>query len=275
MAHRFDLHCHSSFSDGTVSPTEIVRTAVRAKLDMLALTDHDCILGVQEAMEESVRLGLPFLPAVEMDNEWHHELHIIGLDIDINNPTLLRALEIAKERREKRNRIIISKLSDAGIEIAHYLDRGDSITTKLHIAFALMEGGYASDVRDAFAKYLRQGTVGYYTETRFTPEQVIDIIHAADGIPVLAHPCHIRDNPHGLVRELKSLGLMGIEAFYPSSSPRQTELYLSIAAQNKLMVTCGSDFHGANRPGIPLGCAWRENKELDRTYETLIHRIST
>ncbi len=275
MAHRFDLHCHSSFSDGTVSPTDIVRTAKRAKLDMLALTDHDCILGVKEAMDEAQSQGLPFLPAVEMDNEWSHELHIIGLDIDINNSTLLRALQIAKERREKRNRIILSKLNEAGIEIGQYLDRGDAITTKLHLAFALIEGGYASDVRDAFAKYMRPGTVGYYTEPRFTPEQVIAIIHAADGIPVLAHPCHIRDNPHGLVRELKSLGLMGIEAFYPSSSPRQTDLFLSLAGQYKLMVTCGSDFHGVNRPGVPLGCAWRECKELDKTYETLIHRIST
>lgn len=275
MGHRFDLHCHSSYSDGTVSPTDIVRTAKRAKLEMLALTDHDCILGVKEAMEESQRQNLPFLPAVEMDNEWRHELHIIGLDIDINNPTLLKALQIAKERRERRNRIILSKLREAGIELGPYLNRGDAITTKLHIAFALIESKHATDVRDAFAKHLRPGTIGYYTEPRFTPEQVIDIIHAADGIPVLAHPCHIRDNPHGLVRELKSLGLMGIEAFYPSSSPKQTELYLSMAAQHKLMVTCGSDFHGANRPGVPLGCAWRECKELETTFETLLHRSTT
>lgn len=275
MAHRFDLHCHSYCSDGTVSPSEIVRTAVRAKLCMLALTDHDTIIGVKEAMEEAKKHNLPFLPSVEMDNEWHHELHILGLDVDINSPTLLRALQIAQERREKRNRIILSKLKDAGIDIAPYIRRGAEVTTKLHIAFALIEAGFAKDVRDAFVKYLRQGAVGFYTEPRFTPEQVIDLIHAADGIPVLAHPCHIRDNIHGLVRELKSLGLMGIEAYYSSSTPKQTELHVSLAAQHKLMVTCGSDFHGANRPGVPLGCAWRDVRLLEQTYETLMHRIST
>ncbi|MDO4564639.1 MAG: PHP domain-containing protein [Clostridia bacterium] len=273
--HRFDLHCHSYFSDGTVSPSEIVRTANRAKLSMLALTDHDCILGVSEAMEEARKLGLPFLPAVEMDNEWRHELHIIGLDIDVNNPTLLRALQIAQERRTRRNGIILEKLKTAGVEIEPFLNRDRAVTTKLHLAHALIEAGYATDVRDAFAKYLRAGTVGYYTEPRFTPEQVIDLIHTADGIPVLAHPCHIRENIHGLIRELKGLGLMGIEAYYPSSSPRQTELHLSLAAQHKLMVTCGSDFHGANRPGVPLGCAWRESAELEKTYETLMHRLNT
>lgn len=275
MPHRFDLHCHSSFSDGTVAPAEIVRTANRAKLDMLALTDHDCILGVREAMAEAERTGLTFLPAVEMDNEYRHELHIIGLDIDINNPTLLRALQLATERREKRNSIILKKLLDNGIDLAPFIKRDGGIVTKLHLAFALIKGGWAADVKDAFAKWLRPGTVGYYTEPRFTPEQVIEIIHRADGIPVLAHPCHIRDNPHGLIKELKELGLMGLEVFYPSSTPRQTELFLSLASQYKLMVTCGSDFHGANRPGVPLGCAWRDCAQLESAFDMLYRRTQT
>ena len=272
---RFDLHTHSCISDGTATPSEIVRIASRAKIKLLALTDHDNIMGVKEALEAGKEYSVPVLPAVEMDNEWRHELHIIGLDVDPNNPTLLRALEIARDRRERRNKIIYGKLKEAGYDIQPLVNRPESVTTKLHIAHGLIKGGYANDVRDAFAKYLRPGTVGYYTEPRFTPQQVIDIIHIADGLPILAHPCHIRDNPHGLIRELCDLGLMGLEAYYPTSTPRQTEMYVSIARQYRLMVTCGSDFHGDNRPGVPVGCAWRPVPVLEQTFETLTRRMNT
>ena len=272
---RFDLHTHSIVSDGTVQPSEIVRIAARSGIRLLALSDHDSIMGVADALKAGKEYGVPVLPAVEMDNEWRHELHILGLDVDPNNPTLIRALEIARERRERRNRIIYSKLKEAGYDIRPLVDRPESTTTKLHIAHALIKGGYASDVRDAFAKYLRPGQVGYYTEPRFTPQQVIDIIHLADGLPILAHPCHIRDNPHGLIRELYDLGLMGLEAYYPTSTPRQTEMYVSIARQYHMLVTCGSDFHGDNRPGVSIGCAWRNVPVLEQTYETLTRRMNS
>ncbi len=272
---RFDLHTHSIVSDGTAQPSEIVRIAARAKIRLLALTDHDSILGVEEAVNAGKEYGVPVLPAVEMDNEWRHELHIIGLDVDPNNPTLLRALEIARDRREHRNKIIYSRLKEVGLDVQPLVNRPESTTTKLHIAHALIKAGYANDVRDAFAKYLRPGTVGYYTEPRFTPQQVIDIIHIADGLPILAHPCHVRDNPHGLVRELYDLGLMGLEAYYPTSTPRQTEMFVSLARQYHMLVTCGSDFHGDNRPGVPVGCAWRDVPVLEQTYETLVKRMNS
>ena len=273
---KFDLHSHSIISDGTYTPSEVVETAFREGVRLLALTDHDNIGGVAEAVSAGQRIGLPVLPAVEMDNEWRHELHIIGLDIDPNNPTLLKCLEIARERRERRNLIIYKKLKEqAGLDVESVIERPASITTKLHIAHALIRLDAATDVKDAFAKYLRPGTVGYYVEKRFTPNQVIDMIHIADGIPVLAHPCHIRDNPHSLVRELTQLGLMGIEPYYPSSTPRQTEMFVSLAHQLGLMITCGSDFHGDNRPGVNLGCAWRNNPDLNKTYDTLIRRMNS
>ncbi len=272
---RFDLHSHSLVSDGTYTPTEVVETAAAAGVRLLALTDHDNIGGVAEAVEAGNRIGLPVLPAVEMDNEWRHELHIIGLDIDPNNPTLLKCLEIARERREKRNHIIYAKLKDAGYDVEERINRPATRTTKLHIAQALVGLGVAADVKDAFAKFLRPGQIGHYTEKRFSPKQVIDMIHIADGLPILAHPCHIRDNPHALVRELTDLGLLGIEAYYPSSSQRQTEMFVSLAHQLGLMITCGSDFHGANRPGVMLGCSWRPVADLEQTYETLVRRMNS
>ncbi len=272
---RFDLHTHSIISDGTATPTEIVRAAAQSQIRLLSLTDHDSMMGVPEAVEAGKAYGVPVLPAVEMDNEWRHELHIIGLDVDPNNPTLIRALEIARDRRERRNKIIYSRLKEVGYDVQAIVNRPEAMTTKLHIAHALIKAGYANDVRDAFARYLRPGMPGYYTEPRFTPQQVIDIIHIADGLPILAHPCHIRDNPHGLIRELYDLGLMGLEAYYPTSTPRQTEMYVSIARQYHMLVTCGSDFHGDNRPGVPIGCAWRSVPALEHTFETLTRRMNS
>ena len=275
MSHRFDLHTHSDHSDGTYAPAEIVRFAARGHIDLLALTDHDCISGVPEAMAAGQEEGVRVIPGVEFDNEWHHELHILGLDVDMDHPVLIRAMEVARERRDRRNEIILSRLDAAGIEVRSFMRTGQTATTKLHIAHAIIAAGYATEVREAFMKYLRPGTPGYYTEKRFTPEQVLEIIHRSDGVPVLAHPCHIRENLHGLVRELVSMGLLGIEAYYPANTPRQTELYISLAHQYRLLATCGSDFHGKNRPGVPVGCAWRESRELDRTYETLIRRMES
>ena len=272
---KYDLHSHSLVSDGTYTPAEVVESAAKEGVRLLALTDHDNIAGVPEALDTGKRIGLPVLPAVEMDNEWKHELHIIGLDVDPDNPTLLKCLEIARERRQKRNETIYSKLLTVGLEVEEQVNRPACRTTKLHIAQAIVALGAASDIRDAFSKYLKPGRVGYYLEPRFTPRQVIDMIHIADGIPVLAHPCHIRDNPIGLVRELTDLGLMGIEAYYPSSSQRQTELFESLGTRLGLLVTCGSDFHGDNRPGVRLGCAWKNVPALERTYETLVRRMNS
>ena len=262
MSHRFDLHTHSDHSDGTYAPAEIVRFAARGHIDLLALTDHDCISGVPEAVAAGKEEGVRVIPGVE-------------LDVDMDHPVLIRAMEVARERRDRRNEIILSRLDAAGIEVRSFMRTGQTATTKLHIAHAIIAAGYATEVREAFMKYLRPGTPGYYTEKRFTPEQVLEIIHRSDGVPVLAHPCHIRENLHGLVRELVSMGLLGIEAYYPANTPRQTELYLSLARQYRLLATCGSDFHGKNRPGVPVGCAWRESRELDRTYETLIRRMDS
>ena len=275
VSHRYDLHIHTDHSDGTCSPEQIVHMAARAKLSMIAISDHDCVSGVREAVECGIDCGVRVVPAVEFDNEWAHELHILGLDVDLDHPVLIRAMEVSRERRDKRNAVILSKLKEGGMDVEPFMKGGISTTTKLHIAQALIRAGYATEVKEAFSKYLRPGTVGYYTETRFTPQQVLEIIHRSDGIPVLAHPCHIRENFHGLLKELVGMGLLGIEAFYPTNTARQTDLYLSLARQYRLMATCGSDFHGANRPGVPLGCAWRPNGMLEKTYRTLWDRMDS
>lgn len=272
MSLRMDLHCHSTMSDGTCAPAAIVRMAAKAGIEILALTDHDTMAGVSEAMQTAEEQDMRLLPSVELDTESPFELHMLGLDVDPCSPNLQQALEDIQIRRRRRNARILDKLRDAGYDVASYLHESEGNTTRLHIAMALHEAGYAKSVTDAFRGFLSPGMPGYYAELRLTPVQAIDLIKKAGGISVLAHPCHIRSNPHQLVAELAEAGLMGLEAYYPASTLGQTETFLSLARQFGLLVTCGSDFHGRNREGNPLGCAWRDVACLNETAELFLSR---
>lgn len=270
---RIDLHAHSLRSDGDRTPEEVVRLAAEAGVTLFALTDHDSLSGVSEAVEAGGKYGVAVVTGVEMDNEFEQELHILGLGVDPQNAQLREATVRANERRNVRNARMIEKLSDAGIEIAAHMAKGDGTVTRMHIALALVAGGYAENLSDAFRRYLYRGRPGFVAVERPKPSEVIALIRGAGGLPVLAHPCHLRGNVHGIVRELCELGLGGIEAYYPTSTDGQTALYLSLAAQNGLFVTCGSDFHGDHRPAARLGCSYAEDPALARTRRYLLERL--
>lgn len=258
----FDLHLHSNCSDGSDTPARVVEYSAERGLTMIALTDHDCVTGVNEAVFAGEQLGVRVLPAIEMDTEWPHELHILGLDIDVFEPRLSAALETAQKRRGLRNAEIADRLKSAGYDIAPYLTGGTEIATRLNIALALIDGGFADNIKDAFVRFLRKGCPGYFSVERFSPEEVIALILGAGGVPVWAHPMHGRPDVHTLTDRLKSFGLMGIEAYHPSLSEGEGELLISIARQKGLIVTCGSDYHGANRPDVLPGQTWREHSAL-------------
>ena len=258
----FDLHLHSNCSDGFDAPARVVEQAKECGVTLLALTDHDSVSGVPEAVQAGERLGVRVLPAIEMDTEWPHELHILGLDIDIYEPGLVGALERARTRRGIRNNEIAERLRSAGYDILPYLNGGTEVATRLNIAIALVAGGFAENTKDAFVRFLRKGCPGYFAVERFTPEEVISLIRGAGGIPVWAHPMHGHPDVHALTDQLKSLGLMGLEAYHPSMSEGEAGVLVSIARQQKLLVTCGSDYHGANRPGVVPGQTWREHPVL-------------
>lgn len=258
----FDLHLHSNRSDGSDAPARVVEHAAQRGLTLIALTDHDCVTGVQEAASAGQQLGIRVLPAIELDTEWPHELHILGLDIDIFEPRLTAALETAQKRRSLRNAEISDRLKSAGYDITPYLIGGAEIATRLNIALALIDGGYAENIKDAFVRFLRKGCPGYFSVERFSPEEVISLVLGAGGVPVWAHPMHGRPDVHKLTALLKSFGLMGVEAYHPSLSEGEGELLLSIARQQRLIVTCGSDYHGANRPDVLPGQTWRERTAL-------------
>ena len=265
IAEPFDLHLHSSCSDGSDAPAGVVRAAFARGITMLALTDHDNVLGVPEAMAEAEQLGIRLLPSIEMDAEWPHEMHILGLDIDITEQRMKDALTIALKRRGERNAVIIERLLQLGCDIRGYLGGEIGAATRLNIALALVKGKFASDTKEAFAKYLRKGCPGFYTVQRYTPEEIIRLILGAGGIPVWAHPMNGHADPHKIAPMLKELGLRGMEAYHPSLSDGDTIVITSIARQLDLIVTCGSDYHGAHRPEVVPGQTWRNNAPLRET----------
>ncbi|MEN6634792.1 MAG: PHP domain-containing protein [Clostridiaceae bacterium] len=263
--HPFDLHLHSSCSDGSDAPAAVVRTAFARGITMLALTDHDNVLGVPEAMTEAEQCGIRLLPSIEMDADWPHEMHILGLDIDITEQRMKDALTIALKRRGERNAVIIERLFQIGCDIRGYLGGEIGAATRLNIALALVKGGYASDTKEAFVKYLRKGCPGFYTVQRYTPEEIIRLILGAGGVPVWAHPMNGHADPHKIAPMLKELGLRGMEAYHPSLSDGDTVVITSIARQLNLIVTCGSDYHGDHRPEVVPGQTWRDNAPLRET----------
>jgi len=258
----FDLHLHSNCSDGADTPSRVVACAAERGLTLLALTDHDGVNGVKEAVFAGERLGARVLPAIEMDTEWPHELHILGLDVDIEEPRFVAALDTARKRRSLRNGEIAERLKSAGYDIVPYLLSGTEVATRLNIALALVKGGFAENTKDAFVRFLRKGCPGYFTVERYSPEEVISLIRGADGIPVCAHPMHGHADVHSLAEQLKSYGLMGMEAFHPSMSEGESDVIVSIARQKRLITTCGSDYHGANRPDVLPGQTWRDHAAL-------------
>lgn len=259
----FDLHMHSVCSDGGDTPSRVIENAAARGVTLAALTDHDGVAGVREALDAGKRFGVRVLPSLEMDTEWPHELHILGLDLNIDDADLQNALETARKRRVERNAEIIRRLEAAGYEVERYMSRRAEVATRLHIALALVRGGYAETLHDAFQAYLRRGKPGYYTVERFSPEEVVSLIRGAGGVPVWAHPTHGNPNLHALAEKLQSMGVMGLEAYHPSIGEGDSDTLVSIARQNGMIVTCGSDYHGANRPDVVIGQSWHDVPALN------------
>lgn len=268
----YDLHAHSFYSDGTDSPAELTRKARDAGLLLFALTDHDTVAGVPEAVETGKTIGIDVLPAIEIDAQFETELHILGYGVEPSHPSLKAHEEEAAARRVRRNGEIIKRLEAAGLHITPYLEQSKGNGTRLHLARALMLGGYSDTVRNAFDSYLKRGGIGYVESARPAPGRVVEIIHEAGGLAVLAHPKKLRADVHAVVDMLAGLGLDGLEAYYPLSTDGEISLFLSLARQNGLFVTCGSDHHGANRKNAELGSTWRDVPELRETYRLIKER---
>ncbi len=269
MQRRFvDLHTHSTASDGTRSPAEVVALADEAGLAALALTDHDTTSGLAEARAAAAdRPGLRLVPGVEVSARYTGgTMHILGLGIDENAPALRRLLASFIGARDDRNPKILAKLQAIGIDVdmddvlgaAESFDPGRAhVIGRMHIAEAIRVKGYAQSIQDAFARYLGNGGAAFVDKERLEPREVIEGIVAGGGAAVLAHPVqlNLRDGQEleDYVRRLAAAGLGGIEVYHPDHSPERTRRYLDLARRLGLLVTGGSDFHGTAKPGVSLG----------------------
>lgn len=267
----YDLHTHSDFSDGVLPPEKLIEEAKAKGFTLFALTDHDTVGGIVRAAEAAARLRVPFIPGIEISAEYPCELHILGLGVDIASPSIKRLEKIQEKHRFDRNERVLKLLADAGIDAQKHLDKERRFLTKADIASAMVSERLADSVNDAFARWLRKGRPFYVPMLHPSMEDVMDVIVSAGGLPVLAHPMKMDCDHRALVKELKELGLWGIEAYYSSASSEETGYFKSLAEEFSLRVTCGSDFHGPHRPEAALGCAWEDAPELNET-ETLVKK---
>jgi predicted metal-dependent phosphoesterase TrpH len=256
-----DLHTHSNASDGSCPPRKVVRLAKQRGLKALALTDHDTIDGLAEAVAAGEEFGLEIIPGVEISAKHPiGSMHILGYFLDYESDLLAQRLAVLKQARQDRNPQIIDKLNQLGIPLTmEQVERisGGGQMGRPHIARALYEGGLVRSIQEAFDIYLGNHGLAYVSKFRFPPEEAMAMIREAQGIPVLAHPftlgLHTSETLRPLLKELKALGLAGVECYYPEHSFGQEALYLYLARELGLLITGGSDFHGDNKPEVSLG----------------------
>jgi predicted metal-dependent phosphoesterase TrpH len=273
-----DLHCHSTASDGTCSPAEVVQLAVRSNLTALSLTDHDTIAGVAEAAAEAKKAGIDFLPGIEISAEYPHPgtMHILGYGIDPHSQTLKSLTQTLIAGRDNRNPRIIAKLREMGVAITMEeveKESGGQVMGRPHIAAILHRKGYVSSIKEAFNKYLAQGAPAYFDKERLTPRQALEMIRQCGGLPVLAHAIQLRtDNDAQLdrvVKDLVDLGLAGIEVLHSDHNPEWIDKCEKLATKYKLLKTGGSDFHGTNKAHIQLGNA-RNHRVPREWFDALV-----
>lgn len=255
-----DLHVHSNASDGSLSPSEVVSLAAGAGLLAIALTDHDTVSGVQEALDAAKQACITVVPGVELSCLYKEkEIHLLGLYIDHTDPSLLQFLKDAKEKRTARN----LEMLDAFRKDGFLIDMEDltcnnpgTIITRAHFARALLKKKYVSSVDQAFKKYLDPDRPYYRKREIITPEEAVNAVLAAGGFPVLAHPCLYKfgwKQTEELICILTDLGMKGLECFHSSNNQNESSKLRSLALRYGLLPTGGSDFHGAAKPDIQIG----------------------
>lgn len=275
-----DLHCHSTASDGTLPPREVLRLAKQNNLTAIALTDHDTVAGCEEAADEAKTLGIDFLCGIEISAEFPHPgtMHILGYGVDPNNPALKNLTETLLAGRDNRNPRIVAKLNEMGVAVTmkEWEDEAKgNVLGRPQLAAILMRKGYVSSIKQAFDKYIGQGAPAYFDKERLTPKQALERIGAAGGIAVLAHPIQLRtENDAQLETVIKNLvdnGLAGLEIIHSDHDAGWVEKISRLADKYGLVKTGGSDFHGSNKKDINLGVA--NGRRIPRElFDALVER---
>lgn len=316
-----DLHVHSTCSDGTFTPEELVDYAIKKGLTAFALTDHDTVSGLDRAIHYAESLcqaeasssvtastGSPsvpsegtsvskysnaafsdtdsfsnhgvqipqVIPGIELSTEYQgRDIHMVGLFIDYHQPDFAHYLEDFIHSRENRNKKMCALLREHGIDITYealLAEFPGAVITRAHFARFLLSHGYIQSLKEAFDRYVGDRCPCFVPREKVTPAQAVELILGAGGIPVLAHPIlyHMSDDRlEALVAELKSIGLVGIEAIYSTYNTAEERQIRGLASKYGLKISGGSDFHGANKPKIDLGTGWGKLCVPDEVLEKL------
>lgn len=255
-----DLHTHTTHSDGSASPEELIGLASAKRARAVAITDHDTVAALVEARAAAERFGIELVAGIEISAEYSPgTMHILGYCIDDKSTALGAKLDELKKVREERNPQIASRLRSLGFDISY--DEvaelaGNKVVGRPHFARLMIEKGYVSSIQEAFDRFLKKGAAAYVEKARLSPAESIALVHHAGGVAVLAHPYQLKlssyEEVDRLVGELAGLGLDGVEAVYSRHSAAERASYSEIAARNGLLVTGGSDYHGSYKPDISI-----------------------
>lgn len=265
-----DLHSHSTASDGTYSPSELVDLAVQKGLRALALTDHDTTGGLKEALDAARGTDLELIPGCELSVVYSGTMHIVGLWVSYEAPVLNKALKDLRDKRHNRNKIIVEKLASLGIDITYDEVRelaGEASVGRPHLARILVQKQAVDTVQQAFDKYLGPEGRAYVPKEKLTPERAIELLKEEQATVILAHPVTLGLDEKTLRREvsrLKQVGLDGMEVYYSEHSPELIQTYKKICKELDLLPSGGSDFHGSVKPDIQLGSG-RGNLDIPYT----------
>ncbi|MCB2188231.1 MAG: PHP domain-containing protein [Deltaproteobacteria bacterium] len=265
-----DLHTHTTASDGSLTPRELVALAKEEGLAAVAITDHDTVDGLPEALAAGRELDFPVIPGVEISAQSPEggSLHLVGLFLQPDHPALLEALATLQAARAERNPKILAKFQALGLPLTWEevtAQAAGGLVGRPHFARALVARGWVSNLGEAFGRYLGYGKRAYVPKFRFDPARSLALLRAAGAVPVLAHPGLLKMPPaalEALLWELKGQGLAGLEVFYSEHNPAEERRFLSLAGRLGLAPSGGSDFHGGNKQGIRLGRG-RGNLKVD------------
>ena len=259
-----DLHLHTTRSDGTLTPAELVRMCAERGLRIISITDHDSTEGLSEAFEAASSYPqLTIIPGIELSTDIPgSEIHVLGYFVDYENPDFQSVLERFREGRENRGRKMVEKLNELGVNISwarvQEISDGGSIG-RPHIAQAMVEDGYVQYPKDAFDKYIGRNGVAYVDRLKLTPAEAVQILIGNGALPVMAHPTYSAsksgmdevDSLDETLRELKEAGLVGMEVYYKDYTPEQIERLATLADKLGLIPCGGTDYHAAGNPGEP------------------------
>lgn len=275
-----DLHCHSTFSDGTYTPSQLIQMACQKKMTALALTDHDTIDGIDEFLQAAQATNVCAIPGIEFSTSWYGaSLHIVGLFIDHHHPALKAKLTELINSRHHRNLKIIERLQELGCEITfeevQAETQGKSIG-RPHIARVLVRKGYCNSIQETFNKYIGQKQKAYVRRFLPMPSEMIELIHEIGGVAIWAHPLsHGKKSlsrTRSIVSRLQTSHLDGIECFYADYKDLQTQLAKDVANEFGLLYSGGSDFHGENIPDLELGIGYGNLNISDQLLPPIIDK---